>query len=236
MQKNPDYIEGIFNYCDRWCERCVFTARCLNYAFGEEMERQDKACDEETKRFWAEIDRSCADMVEKTESLDASYNPAPTGFGDELEYRMEKEAAKSHPCALRAYAYIDKVDAWFKATGLAAGHEQVPASSLDDSLQVVRWYQRFIYVKLMRALHGFQRDPEQLSDAQSSPNGSIKIALIAIDRSIGAWGILLRLVPDVKGATNEIIVYCSGLRRLVEETFPAARAFVRPGFDAGETI
>jgi hypothetical protein len=161
MQKKQtkDYIEGIFNYCDRWCERCAYTARCMNLSLSEEMERQTAACDEETKRFWEDIDRSCADMVAKTEALDASYNPAPTEFGNELEHRMEREIAKSHPCTERAYGYINMVDAWFKASGLVAGHTEVPASSLDDSLQVVRWYQRFFYVKLMRALHGFQRDP-----------------------------------------------------------------------------
>jgi hypothetical protein len=192
-------------------------------------------CDEETKRFWEEIDRSCSDMVAKVEALDASYNPAPTGFGDELEHRMEREIVKSHPCAERAYGYIDMADAWFKASGLAAGHAKVPASPLEDNLQVVWWYQRFIYIKLMRSINGLQRHPEQVEDAQSSPNGSVKIALIAIDRSIGTWGILLRDVPDVRRATNEIILYLAGLRRLVEETFPLARAFVRPGFDAGKT-
>ena len=34
MAKNPDFIPGIYNYCDRWCERCAFTARCMNFAMG----------------------------------------------------------------------------------------------------------------------------------------------------------------------------------------------------------
>ena len=25
---NPALISGIYNYCDRWCERCPMTARC----------------------------------------------------------------------------------------------------------------------------------------------------------------------------------------------------------------
>lgn len=32
MAENPDFIPGIYNYCDRWCERCAFTSRCLTYA------------------------------------------------------------------------------------------------------------------------------------------------------------------------------------------------------------
>jgi hypothetical protein len=26
------FISGIYNYCDRWCERCRFTAHCRVFA------------------------------------------------------------------------------------------------------------------------------------------------------------------------------------------------------------
>ncbi len=25
LAKDPKFISGIYNYCDRWCERCAFT-------------------------------------------------------------------------------------------------------------------------------------------------------------------------------------------------------------------
>lgn len=34
MEGEEDFISGIFNYCDRWCERCDFAARCR--VFGNE--------------------------------------------------------------------------------------------------------------------------------------------------------------------------------------------------------
>ena len=34
--RDPKLIPGIYNYCDRWCERCPFTSRCMVYAMGEE--------------------------------------------------------------------------------------------------------------------------------------------------------------------------------------------------------
>ena len=37
MMDDPRLISGIYNYCDRWCERCAFVERC---AVGiEELER-----------------------------------------------------------------------------------------------------------------------------------------------------------------------------------------------------
>ena len=30
-----DLIPGIFLYCDRWCERCAFSAKCEAYVYSE---------------------------------------------------------------------------------------------------------------------------------------------------------------------------------------------------------
>src|SRR3979409_1759466 len=32
LVRSGEFISGIYNYCDRWCERCPLTARCLVYA------------------------------------------------------------------------------------------------------------------------------------------------------------------------------------------------------------
>jgi hypothetical protein len=32
LAKSPNLVSGIRNYCDRWCERCPLTTRCLVYA------------------------------------------------------------------------------------------------------------------------------------------------------------------------------------------------------------
>ena len=32
MEVREGFIVGIFNYCDRWCERCPLTSRCLVFA------------------------------------------------------------------------------------------------------------------------------------------------------------------------------------------------------------
>jgi hypothetical protein len=32
LVNNPRNISGIYNYCDRWCERCPFTLRCATYS------------------------------------------------------------------------------------------------------------------------------------------------------------------------------------------------------------
>ena len=60
---------------------------------------------------------------------------------------------------------------------------------------------------------------------------SAKVALIAIDRSIAAWGQIYKHFPEHTNDILDILVHLDRLRRKTETTFPNARAFVRPGFD-----
>jgi hypothetical protein len=46
-QDESGYIPGIFNYCDRWCERCAFTLRCRTYAMESSMRRRGGMGDED---------------------------------------------------------------------------------------------------------------------------------------------------------------------------------------------
>ncbi len=113
--------------------------------------------------------------------------------------------------------------------------------SLEDAIEVIQFYLFFIEAKLTRALssyfnpvlsdefyeeEGFQKDSE----------GSAKIALIAIDRTIAAWMTIHKYYS--KDNDDEIILFMMKLnqiRNVTEEIFPKARDFVRPGFDTGES-
>jgi hypothetical protein len=35
LASQDGYIDGIYSYCDRWCERCSFTSKCRNFAISE---------------------------------------------------------------------------------------------------------------------------------------------------------------------------------------------------------
>ena len=110
---------------------------------------------------------------------------------------------------------------------------QAESAGLQDVVKVIRWYQHFIHVKLLRGLS--QREilkaPEEL---QSDANGSVKIALIAMDRSLGAWAELRQYFPEQTDSLLSVLVHLDRLRRQAEKEFPDARRFVRPGFDTGE--
>ena len=62
-------------------------------------------------------------------------------------------------------------------------------------------------------------------------DGSAKVALIGIDRSISAWNILLPCFSDQERQILDLIALLENIRKRVEIQFPGARDFIRPGFD-----
>jgi hypothetical protein len=118
---------------------------------------------------------------------------------------------------------------------LGAGDPGAIVRDIEDALQVVQWYQLFIHVKLERAtgsrIHEREWD-EEMREFPRDSDGSAKIALIAIDRSMAAWARLRARFENEHGdAILDLLVQLERLRRAAELEFPQARAFVRPGFD-----
>ena len=66
-------------------------------------------------------------------------------------------------------------------------------------------------------------------------DGSAKVALIGIDRSLAAWAALRSHFPDQEDAILDFLLRLARIRRQAEKLFPNARAFVRPGFDENAT-
>src|SRR4029078_8576764 len=55
LANNPDLISGIYNYCDRWCERCPLTSRCLVYATEQEDNDSPQSRDVCNDAFWRKL-------------------------------------------------------------------------------------------------------------------------------------------------------------------------------------
>ncbi|MBP6003964.1 MAG: hypothetical protein KA746_11065 [Pyrinomonadaceae bacterium] len=108
-----------------------------------------------------------------------------------------------------------------------------------EMLEILDWYVFFIAAKVHRGYHGIANldgteEIEELLDSQSDANGSIKVGLIAIERSILAWTYLLS--TDNINVVRPQIERLEKIRSLIETKFPTARDFVRPGFDEIETV
>ena len=104
--------------------------------------------------------------------------------------------------------------------------------SIVDCIEVIRWCQHQIYVKLCRAATGtFREEFQDLGYMQEDADGSAKVAIIGIERSAAAWATILTHLPEQEESKLSLLVALKNLLKMVEKSFPNARSFLRPGFD-----
>ena len=277
---DPNLISGIYNYCDRWCERCQFTSRCFLYA-SEQADpdlNDPEVRDISNERFWRKLQdifRNTAEMIAEW-AAETGVDLNSIDISEEIaESERAAEAAEQSELSQRAQQYMTNVNNWFRDEFNSEEnvHDDMQTVSqtededitIQDAVAVIRWYQFFIAVKLMRALSGgieadededlldddlsmdFLTDYEAADDEdvdddeitarteRMDANGSAKVALVALDRSIAAWRSLQISLPDKSETIKPMLVELSGLRISVEARFPRARDFIRPGLDEAFT-
>jgi hypothetical protein len=235
---NKRFIPGIYNYCDRWCERCSQTQHCLNFSISEEEFSDPEAQDIRNEAFWNKLSSILGETLEllresakkwglEVETLDSM---------DDIENMKAKhEAAENHLLSRVAKRYAKIVEDWF--TGRETLFFETTAAArdgvdLEETIEVIQWYQYFISAKIIRAVGGkVEEEEEECDEFPKDSDGSAKIALIAIDRSIGAWAAIRHYITDGVEGAIDVIAFLDGLRQAVEKAFPRARSFIRPGFE-----
>jgi hypothetical protein len=260
MSDESQFIAGIYNYCDRWCERCPFTSRCR--VFSEERNLREEVVtrsDEENADFWDSLSDATSEALE---FADDECFAAFDADMDELAAREERldELTERDPLVRLAHDYGMAVHRWLEAhqsdmpseeNRFRARRDAVTAS---EALEVIAWHGFQITVKLTRATRGRFEAVEELEEAdeswdtgsdwddedepidlaeihQQDADGSAKVALLGIERSIGAWTILRDAYPQEDAQLQKFLRQLIRLRHMLEAALPGARAFRRPGFD-----
>ena len=252
LAQNKNFIPGIYNYCDRWCERCAFTSRCMNFAMSPEYADDPETSDITNEKFWqslSEIFETTREMLEESAAEMGIDLDAIDFEESSREEDIKDKIVKNHECCRAAKKYAQMVTEFFEseynpALRVVGTEEKKNAAelekidrpdgpaTLDEMVEIIYWYQHFIYVKLMRSVHGTLDDtPEILDEFPKDSDGSAKVALIAIDRSMAAWGRMYEYFPGHQNQILTIIKHLDRLRERVEKIFPEARDFIRPGFD-----
>ncbi|MEO5601827.1 MAG: hypothetical protein ABIR06_12955 [Cyclobacteriaceae bacterium] len=250
-------IAGIHNYCDRWCERCFFTSRCAVYA--EVSDLPNEQLDLRNKAFWQRLGDNFSKAKDLLEQAAERYGVELKELHGQMELTEKKqkeirEESTQHPISQLSLEYSDVATQWLKTqpgmldrldalkTGLILGVQSNEGAKeetifIKDGLAVIHWYCTFIHIKLMRALMGkLDNDGwEAENDFPRDFDGSAKVALIAIERSMQAWIKLFEILPDKEDDFLKILSLLEKLKSLVREEFPEAEAFVRPGFDEDHT-
>ena len=178
MAGDPRFISGIYNYCDRWCERCPFTSRCLTYACDADDEsdpaREGGAAASPPSRdihnaaFWERLhsifQQTKEMLIESAEEMGINLDELDLEAAAEEE-RRKSEQAEGHELAKSARQYANRVNEWFEGNaglfeekedqlnaelrmGLAGTDPEAEAATVTDAVDVIRWYQYLIGAKV----------------------------------------------------------------------------------------
>src|ERR1700752_3009173 len=164
LAANPDFISGIYNYCDRWCERCSFTSRCFLYA----TEQADPDLDDPevrditNEKFWRKLEsifRATAEMLAESAREHGLDLESLNDQAAADEFNREFDTAERDELSQAAKDYAVGVEQWlreeFEAEEAVRESEMqtyAPDMSLQDVIEIIRWYQFFIAAKVTRAL------------------------------------------------------------------------------------
>ena len=245
-------IAGIYNYCDRWCERCTFTTRCA--AYEDETDLTPEERDMQNQAFWDRIGKNFHKAQEILQKAAQHFGvdldlPEKDPEAEKKKERIRSES-REHPLATLTFEYAAITGEWLKTqpgmldrldtlrTGLTLGVESTEGArretvTIKDSLSIIRWYMHLIHAKAVRALMGRMADSveESADGLQRDCDGSAKVALIAVARSMQAWSSLFEILPEQEDHFLKILSMLEKIRSMVKREFPEAEAFVRPGFD-----
>jgi hypothetical protein len=152
-------------------------------------------------------------------------------------FRKESDAHRLNAAAMRymefAHRFVEEHEKTLPARAPAEGGPDVTPG---ECYQIIVWYHTLTPVKVARALHRDEFDEEMdddpdFKDMPRDSDGSAKVVLLTLDRTILAWTGLYGHVPELQETALCAMLTLDRLRRGVQREFSKARPFVRPGFD-----
>ena len=248
MNEGAEPIQDIYNYCDSWCERCLFTKRCQNFASQYPDGLKQASTDAETlvKRLMEtlELTRSYIDKARQQRLL-----PESQAIEHETKaVRVQSNGSVHSPVTVLCDEYLRQTALWLKKEKdllEQAGHQQAFETNLGlrteqeavgllhklkDAWEVIKWYRTLIPVKVVSALQ-INNSLAPNATLQAYFNGKAKLVLVSVDQSLLAWHTLLENYPEKTDEVLDMLLLLDRIRRQMQEAFPDARDFRRPGLD-----
>ena len=232
---NPQAIHGIFNWCNRWCERCNQTEYCTLYKTCTHLPSDGP---EDFLKSLSVIFETTMDMLkEYSEKRGIDFESLKKSDFD-CEYNQKKYLVRNDAGVSLAKKYRKQVEHWLdslKNKDSLGVEIRLQDEMLSDCMEVIQWYQYLLEVKFARALMSQKNEEEEQLDPYDSL-GNAKLLLVSIERNIGAWGYIYQKFKDDEDEILDILVCLQSLHKKIEQMFPEAQAFIRPGLDENTDI
>jgi len=230
------YKPGIFQYCDRWCEKCEHTHECLYFDVNQKFFLRGK----KEFNFWEKIEDVVSLTIDDLSLVSESMGVDLSEFSKRFSKNNSEETlSQGYLLYEKTEEYSKIVNHWFNDFAnepLPPCREdmkfKVSPKELADSMQrltkaieYIRWYQNFISKKLKKALNS----KHEFEDGFHK--GFAKVVLIALDRSIESWTSISVHFPSTKEQVTNQLLLLNKIKEEVELEFPKAKGYLRVGLD-----
>jgi len=241
MKEKTVFIKGIYNYCNRWCERCQFTENCANNNPGDSFNMakngsgnngEDSGDSFENANFDAILDLFEFIMNETGIEMEV----IPLEVNDTSGKLPDMKKMMKHPLYMQAVTCYDMMMDWqnnnrvvFDEIFLEEIQKKMPVDEkFKGAMEVIRWNRTVLLSKTYRALSD---ESDSAKVIMTDANGSLKVVLIAIDDLFDAWCKLLSILPEAENNILDILQHLTILKDQIRVKYPLAEKFIRPGFD-----
>lgn len=236
VHPNEDnFIPSIYNYCNRWCERCHFTDKCRLYADEEAMglhgEKQNPEREDRTEQLKNSFNKTFQ-MIEYI-AKDMGIDFKEPGEDILKKEKKKNSRAKEVPLMSKAQDYTKSVSVWFTEsinnTSLTENNGFLKNPVIIEAFEVINWYHVMISAKVFRSVKGAMEseDEHRMYDV----NGSAKMVLEGLKESRKAWEIIIRELPEFRNDGLDFINQLTDIEQGITNKFPDAPGFIRPGID-----
>ena len=222
MAKAKRFIAGIYNYCDRWCERCPYTARCRVYRDTERAARRHRERGEDPD--------GAAELAKRRAQQDLDAHPMIRGARQYMKLcgKLLAELGRIFNQA--------RDDAESRAAFMDVASEADQLARVREALDILSWDHALICAKVRRALRGKRKadeeeDPDLHDAAMSDAAGSAFVARRSLIRSQAALTEIHDWDAEHRDQVIDLLVTSERIQRALEGLIPEAATFSWPPSD-----
>jgi len=245
IEDNSDLIPGIYNFCDRWCEKCKKTDKCTIYKFENSKDIDNENIDDISDILKQAIDilKDIAEQENIDFNVDEIFNDIENNKEDDDFQNSNSEIENNILCIL-AKKYVDLTSILLdnvneklelihnnmlvkQELDIEIEELDIKFDDIDYAFDVIINYHHLIYIKLFRAIDNLFFNEEYKNDS----NGYAKLVLIIINKSFNAWKLVMEFIPNIQDEIIDVLALLQKLERETNNTFPEAKKFVRIGFE-----
>jgi len=253
-------ISGIYNYCDRWCEKCSYTNRCL--LFKREAEMQIRHILKEEKPNDLEVvAKDVSDNLEEVMDLfnqkaddtdfldydeDDDYEEEDDDDDEDFDKFLEEQERESDEQNKSFNPLIHLSEEMFKEleTYYNVVKKNYPKevgkydteNPLIKNLQILSGYIPQISVKIHMCFWGKKQTAKAKSKLskeieEGMLNVSSRIAYVGIQNCLAVLNEILAKSKELENETRLFLFTLKMIKKMFVEEFPKGQTYKRPYFD-----